>query len=69
MKFKEGDRVVVIAVSDYPSVYPVGKEFIIGHVNIYNSEIVYEIPAGTFVLTEHIEFAHIYNSPLYESLK
>lgn len=69
MKFKEGDRVTVSDISDYPKVFPLGKTFTIIHVNMFDDEIVYEKHDGTYILTKHLEFAHIYNSPLYKALK
>lgn len=67
-KFKVGDVVVVIAVSDYPSSFPIGMAFSIAHVNIYDSNLVYKNNNGAYIQTKHLEFALIYNTPLYQAL-
>lgn len=67
-KFKAGDIVVVVKRGLHERDFPLGEKFEIDHVNIFNSEIYYAKVFAGFVMEDEIEFAEIYNTPLYLAL-
>lgn len=75
MKFKTGDRVVLVkicSISDPRDLVPVGTAGIITGTedtkNIYKYEVLFDCGKDDAFGDEHLEFEQLYDSPLYKAL-